>query len=37
MKTKFPIRFVVGPLMIAAALVWLVTSSMRSSTLRGVP
>jgi cytochrome c-type biogenesis protein CcmE len=37
MKTKFPIRFVVGPLMIAAALVWLVTSSMRASTLRVVP
>ena len=37
MKTKFPIRFVVGPLLIAAALVWLVTSSMRATTLRVVP
>ncbi|HEX8235615.1 MAG TPA: cytochrome c maturation protein CcmE [Abditibacteriaceae bacterium] len=37
MKTSFPIRFVVGPLLIAAALVWLVTSSMRASTLRVVP
>jgi cytochrome c-type biogenesis protein CcmE len=37
MQSKFPIRFVVGPLLIAAALVWLVTSSMRASTLRVVP
>ena len=37
MKSKFPIRFVAGPLLIAAALVWLVTSSMRATTLRVVP
>jgi cytochrome c-type biogenesis protein CcmE len=37
MKKGFPLRFIAGPLLIAAALVWLVTSSMRASTLRVVP
>ena len=37
MKKPFPIRFVVGPLVVLASLVWLVTSSMKASTLRVMP
>jgi cytochrome c-type biogenesis protein CcmE len=37
MKKAFPIRFVLGPIVVFTAVGWLVTSSMKASTLRVVP
>ena len=37
MKTPLRNRYVIGSLVIAAALMWLVTSSMKTNTLRAVP